>query len=537
MTEWNLIPRTLQFLSRWMTPRTVWRLAFASIIFVEVAMLLWVGRKQWYFFDEWRLVIERVVPHPDGPLAQLRLLFRPDGEHVIGIPLAIFVVIVRWFGVDSYWPFVFVNVIIRVATLFVLDDVCRRVGARRMVRLLAVATIALFGEGYESLFGQSIIFAGFTLIACLLAIRVSLKPDISERRAAIGSAAWLSVSILSSSYGFPVVAGLALYYLLIGRRRASLTTLIVPPVVFIVVRMLAGGSYAQQQPLSSSRLPLYIHYVQRGLSAVGESILGMDGLGIASFVVIALASLWLATEPRQRAFVVSILAMIVLFYLEASLSRSVFGPEQARAAGRYTFFCGVLAVAMLAAAWGQRRLEPRWAPLAAALVVVSLANSIGWLGDGSAYYTDKMQVSRDRLALGFNIVERGLAVYVPDPAWAGDMTGPGLKAVLGSKYDDEFTAKSASCFRHWDEQIVNAGVDEQSLTKSQHAALLVLLSEHAMGVGDAGASLGQLVQLGAQVTENPNGVIVQFQQDYVALAGTAIGTSDVVPSMVTCSDT
>jgi hypothetical protein len=146
-----------------------------------------------------------------------------------------------------------------------------------------------------------------------------------------------------------------------------------------------------------------------------------------------------------------------------------------------------------------------------------------------------MQVSRDRLALGFNIVERGLAVYVPDPAWAGDMTGPGLKAVLGSKYDDEFTTHSASCFRHWDQEIVNAGVDEQALTKSQHAALLVLLSEHAMGVGDAGATLGQLVQLGAQVTENPNGVIVQFQQDYVALAGTAIGTSDVVPSMVTCS--
>ena len=189
MTEWNLTSKPLQVLTQRISPRTLWRLAFGSIIVAEVVMLLWVGRKEWYFFDEWRLVVERVVPHPNGLFAEFKLLFKPDGEHVIGIPLTFFVVLVRWVGLDNYWPFIFVNILVRIATLLLVDDVCRRIGARRIVRLLAVACIAFFGEGYESLFAQSVMFAGFTLIFGLLAIRQSLKTDISDRRAGITSAA------------------------------------------------------------------------------------------------------------------------------------------------------------------------------------------------------------------------------------------------------------------------------------------------------------------------------------------------------------
>src|SRR4026208_2291390 len=113
---------------------------------------------------------------------------------------------------------IFINVVVRVVTLVILDDVCRRAGARRLVRLLAVATIAFFGEGYESLFAQSVMFAGFTLIFGLMAIRGGLKIDVAERGVGIVSGVWLSLSVLSSSYGFPVVVGVALFFLLTRRR-------------------------------------------------------------------------------------------------------------------------------------------------------------------------------------------------------------------------------------------------------------------------------------------------------------------------------
>src|SRR4026208_47525 len=112
MTEQDLLSRAPEVLTRRMSRTTMFRIAFGCIVAAEVVMLLWVGRKEWYFFDEWRLVVERVVPHPNGLFAEFKLLFKPDGEHVIGIPLAFFVVLVRWVGLDNYWPFIFVNIVV-----------------------------------------------------------------------------------------------------------------------------------------------------------------------------------------------------------------------------------------------------------------------------------------------------------------------------------------------------------------------------------------------------------------------------------------
>jgi hypothetical protein len=517
-----------------MTTETLWRLVFGSIIAAEIVMLLWVGRREWYFFDEWRLVVERVVPHANGPFAEFKLLFKPDGEHVIGIPLTLFVIIVRWFGLDTYWPMIFINVVVRVVTLVILDDVCRRAGARRLVRLLAVATIAFFGEGYESLFAQSVMFAGFTLIFGMMAIRESLKTDVSERRVGTLSAVWLSLSVLSSSYGFPVVVGVAMFFLLTRRRFAALVSFVLPPIVFMAVRLITGGEYAQQQPVAAGRLPLYIHYVQSGLSAVGEAILGMDALGVASFVMIAAAGLVLATDTRSRAFVISMIVAIVAFYFEASLSRSVFGPDQARAATRYTFFCGVLAVAMLAAAWGRRRLEQRWVPVVVLLVTVSFVNSIAWLGDGSTYYTDRMQTSRARLALGLAIIDKNLTFYAPDPEFAADLNGDRLGAVISSRYDDEFMGEANRCFDHWNRELVRGGVAVESLDPEQHAALLVLLSEHSLGAASSEATLDGLVQIAA-LNEAGSGLFAQFQETYTVLAAAPVDEPGFVPITQRCA--
>jgi len=87
MTEQDLLSRAPEVLTRRMSRTTMFRVAFGCIVAAEVLMLLWVGRKEWYFFDEWRLIMERVLPHPGGLLGNFRLIFRPDSEHVIGIPL------------------------------------------------------------------------------------------------------------------------------------------------------------------------------------------------------------------------------------------------------------------------------------------------------------------------------------------------------------------------------------------------------------------------------------------------------------------
>ena len=134
---------------------------------------------------------------------------------------------------------------------------------------MAVAGVAFFGEGYEALFAQSVMFAGFTLVFALLAVSESLKEDESAVRAGLigdsvavvldpveqlrlsGTPRRCAVLPLdpSTSGGVDLV------------RRA--------PDVFLVIRSIAGGTYAHNNRCRS-RLPLYIHYVQSGLSAVAS---------------------------------------------------------------------------------------------------------------------------------------------------------------------------------------------------------------------------------------------------------------------------
>jgi hypothetical protein len=262
--------------------------------------------------------------------------------------------------------------------------------------------------------------------------------------------------------------------------------------------------------------------------------LGLDALGVASFAAITVASLMLVTDNRARAFIVAMLVAIVVFYFEASLSRSVFGPDQARAATRYTFFCGVLAVCMIAAAWGQRRIEKRWVPIVVVLAIVSFANNIAWLGDGSDYYTTRMEISRARLAVGFGIIDRNLTFYAPDPEFAGDLTDDRLGSVIASRYDDEFMVEANKCVDHWNNELARAGIADDAIDDQQRAALLVLLSEHSLGVGPPGATLDVLVDLAAQ-NVGGSGILSQFQESYSGLVSAPVDSPGFVPTTQRCT--
>src|SRR3954453_21828379 len=192
---------------------------------------------------------------------------------------------------------------------------------------------------------------------------------------------------------------------------------------------------------------------------------------------------------------------IFAFSFGGWVSRSVLGAEQAGSASRYTFFCGVLAVCMVAAAWGARRAEARWVPLICALLIVSFANNIAWLGDGSDFYTSRMQISKDRIALGLAIIDRNLTFYSPDPEWAGSLVGDDLGELMQTSYKDSFMDDAGRCIDHWNAELDRAGIPDDGIDDEQRAALLALLSEHSLGFGDANANLGSLIQ-SAAASEN-----------------------------------
>jgi hypothetical protein len=222
---------------------------------------------------------------------------------------------------------------------------------------------------------------------------------------------------------------------------------------------------------------------------------------------------------------------VVAFFGQASLSRSVFGADQA-GASRYLFFCGVLTFIMLGASWGTRRLNRRAAVTVALVIVVSLTNSVGRVIDGRTFYTTNMELSRARLALGFAAADRGFDGLVPDPDWAPDLYLSRLQTVVKWSGANSLTGIGQACFSRRIEELAADGVDPSTLPLRQQAALVLLLNEHSLGYGDAKLTLGGLIEAGANA-DNRNKVVDQFKDDYATLV-TDLQSPSAMPSLARC---
>jgi hypothetical protein len=491
-------------------------------------MLLLAGRSQWYFFDEWRLIVERIADPGDVNLFER--LFRPDGEHVIALPLALFIVLANLGGLDSYWLFVIANVLVRLATLWVADDIVRRLGGRRIVRLMVLVSIAFFGEGNESLFGQSLIFAGLTLVFSLLALREAIRDDVSLVRATSVATMFLVAAVFSTSYAFPVVLAVALILALTRGLLPGLVALVVPPLTFLAVRALAGGSYSEQQEISPRFAGAYVDYVQVGLTSVGEGVSGLIGMGLASFVVLVAISIVVSRERRAFVLAAALTLAVVAFFGQASLSRSALGASQA-ASTRYLFFCGVLVLVMLGSTWAARRIPARLAGVVALLFAVSLSNHVGRLADGYDFFIPKMQLSQDRLLVGF-IVQDDFAQFAPDPDWAPDLRLERLDAVVAWPGSEQFLVDGQACVDERVEALDETGLDIAGFSEEEVAALVILLNEHSLGYGVPGATLGDLIGFAAAGGTGST-VLDQLSTVYAEIA-VRVGPNSSVPRLSRC---
>jgi hypothetical protein len=503
-----------------------WRVAFVSVFVLEAIVLLSGLGRQWYYFDEWRLVVERVAPPTHGVREWFHQLFRPDSEHVIAVPLMIFIPLAKWFGADTYAPFVVVNLVVRLLTMWLVSDIARRAGARRSTRLAAVLLVALFGSGYESLFGQSLIFAGLTLVFGLAAIRAVTGPDVPDVRVGLIAGGWLTLAVFCSSYAFPVVVGVALGCAVRRAGRAAGLAFAVPILVFVSVRALEGSPYAPQEPFGLDRVPVTIDYVSAGLTAVGEGITGLRGIGITAFVAIVVMLVFASRTSAQWALSACAAGGAVLFFAQASLSRSVFGPDQA-ASSRYVFFCAIPLLAAIVAAWGDRRFTARLAGAVSIVFLLSLSTNVARAIDGRTFYLSGMEESRQRLMIGLVAVERGATDFFPDPEHAIDLREDRIPVFLAWDGAETFLDESRACYERWAGDLAGWGLDTEGIDPVDEAALLVLVNEYSLGYGPE-STLSDLVLFAVSRAESQQ-VVDQFLPRYTPLLDRITPESGIVP--------
>ncbi len=175
--------------------------AFGAWIAVSVPMILYLGRDQWFFLDDWDFLGAR-----DG--RNLHDLLRPHNEHWSTLPILLYRALWRLAGIRHYWPYQLCLVMVHLAAAVLLRVVMRRAGVDPWIATAAAGLFAVLGAGR-----QDIVYAfAINLTGSLtfgLAYLVAVDRDGSfDRRDAAGMAAGLA-SLMCSTVGVTMVVAVA----------------------------------------------------------------------------------------------------------------------------------------------------------------------------------------------------------------------------------------------------------------------------------------------------------------------------------------
>jgi hypothetical protein len=380
--------------------------AFRVALGSSVVLFYVVGRRQWFIRDDFAFLITRNLMRVQHGLAEW-LLAAQDG-HWMTPPILVYRLAQNLFGIDSYWPFLLPTMVVHVATVLLVRELCRRCGVSAWTTTLLCAALLAFGSGWENIvFGIQITY-NLSLCA-FLAVVVLVDHDGGPDRRDVLAAVVGLVGVTSSGFGPFFVAGAAVFVVL---RRRGWTTL----AVVVGPQALAFGLWYltwYEDPVAARAIgprSQAASYAARGITATFEGLMG----GVAALAGVALVAavavtLWSGTIAATRRLLAALWVTAVLMFLGVGLSRIGFGLESA-GVSRYRYMGAMLLAPALAVAidatvrWSANARATSRALLATAVVLnASMLHTLG------AEWSNRAQSMRDTYGL---IAGSGLASAV-----------------------------------------------------------------------------------------------------------------------------
>jgi hypothetical protein len=318
--------------------------AFRAALVLSAVVYWVVGRNQWFIRDDWAFVITRPVIRET--LGNAEWLFTAQDGHWMSPPLIIYRALQNLFGLNSYWPYLLVNLALHVGAVLLVRRLCLRWGASAWTTTLACSILLVFGGGWENIVFAVQITYNLTLV-CFLAQLVLCDHDgPPDWRDWVGALVGV-IGVTSSGFGPFMIVGLVIF--LAGRRRwKALVVGVVPQALAYLWWYFTWQEdpAAAANPGAPSRIP---EFAVRGLVATFESLAGVAALGGVALVGSIALALSNTVSPRVRWGVVASWATVLSMFVGIGLHRVGFGVDFATAS-RYQYMAAMLLVPVLALA-------------------------------------------------------------------------------------------------------------------------------------------------------------------------------------------
>jgi hypothetical protein len=309
---------------------------------VQAVVALRLARHSWFGVDAVYYLTTR------GPVPSANEgLFRPYGGHWQTIPLLVYRLLFKVFGMESYLPYVAVALAVHLAITFVLFALLQSVGASRWTAALVAWLVLFYGAGAEAFMWDAPMVLTSSLLLGLVAALVMVRRHFSGR-SRIVAAVLLLAAVMCSGTGLAAAVTVGLFaFFRAGLKAAALVS--GPAVLAFSVWFFTIGRDGRVH-LSADTVPHVPAFVWSGVTGATGSVLGIPGTGVIVLLVLVVALCWPRVRPvalRQLAVAgfVGAVAQLVL----SSFASLVVGDEAARV-GRYEYLVWVLLAASVALA-------------------------------------------------------------------------------------------------------------------------------------------------------------------------------------------
>ncbi len=388
---------------------------------VSFALILIIGRDQWFFGDDWAIL----VPRADGNILV------PHVGHWTLAPSLVFQLLRNWLGLGSYLPFLMLAVIAHLAVAHLVWRILGRVGVNRWLATLLSLFVMLLGGASENIFWA--FQFGF-----MGAIALGLMVLILFDRARLNVPLIVVLSVLAPTFSgtaIPVLAAAAIVGLIRHGWWKTVLLLLPTTISYGTWYVLVARSYPSPPAGITSIRDVAFFLLYGGAMYAAGLGRSLPWIGLGVIPAVTTAWWFFATIRRGlKSAAVAVYALVigsVVFIALTSYSRMSFGISGATAE-RYAYLTIVLLLPAigLQLTYVVTRWRKAFVVMAAALGTLVIFNTLVLAVEARAQATIEMQ-SKQRVDTRLDALivapeDPALLHSAPDAKWSPDLLGSDL---------------------------------------------------------------------------------------------------------------
>jgi hypothetical protein len=413
---------------------------YASLV-IGAAVLLYVGRHQDFFFDDWAFLVPGAAD----------IVNVPHVGHWSATPTLVFIFLRDIFGLNSYVPFLALAILAHLAVTHLLWRVMVRVGVHRWIAVAMAVLMLFLGAGGENIFWAfQFGFVGAIAVGLWAVVVIDQQRLTPIRGVAV--AVLILWALTFSGTAIPLVGAAILVSLARHGVLKSVYVFAVPLLAYAAWYLGPGSVYdgSASRP-GGGKADIVLATLDYAGHMFVDGFQKLSPLPATGIVLVIALFVWCAKGgpafTSRAAPAYALAAGAVAFSLLTGFSRSGLGTEYA-ASGRYVYLVVALTIPAFAL-FATQLAQRRWLRVGGALTIIAVAivYNAATLYHEAARQAALEAESSGRLAAALALIEdSGDEIdgdVHPVPLWAPDVSVSDIRAFADAgwltvqPYDDQ----------------------------------------------------------------------------------------------------